>query len=54
MKLKYTVKNKTTINQILQNELKISSRLLHKLINLGKITLNGKTCDTRNLAKKEI
>lgn len=53
MKLKYTVKNNTTINQILQNELKISSRLLHKLINLGKITLNGKTCDTRNLAKKE-
>ncbi len=53
MKLKYTVKNNTTINQILQNELKISSRLLHKLINLGKITLNGKTCDTRILAKKE-
>lgn len=50
MKLKYTVtNNKTTINQILQNELKISSRLLFKIIKNNKISLNGNICDTRNI-----
>ena len=52
MKLNYTIKtNNSTINQILQNELKISSKLLHKLITKNKITLNNNPCDTRNTAK---
>lgn len=52
MKLKHIVKtNQSTINQILQNEIKISSRLLHKLIILNKITLNNKPCNTKNLVK---
>lgn len=52
MKLKYKVKtNQSTINQILQNEIKISSRLLHKLITLNKIQLNSKPCNTKNMAK---
>lgn len=52
MKLTYIVNNsKSTINQILQNNIKISSRLLYKLINLHQIKLNNKPCDTRNLAK---
>ena len=50
MKLEYTVtNNKTTINQILQNELKISSRLLFKIIKNNRISLNGNICDTRNI-----
>ncbi len=54
MKLKYTVKNnELNINQILQNELKISSRLLYKLIKNNLIFLNGKNCDTRNFANLE-
>ena len=51
MKLIYTVKNnELNINQILQNELDISSRLLYKLIKNRKILLNDSTCDTRKLA----
>ncbi len=48
MKIKYQVQNnQQTINQILQNDLKISSRLLYKLIKLQKITINNLPCDTR-------
>ena len=48
MEINYEIKNSTqTINSILQNELKISSRLLYKLIKLNKIELNRKSCDTR-------
>lgn len=48
MKINYEIKNNTqTINSTLQNELKISSRLLYKLIKLNKIELNHKPCDTR-------
>ncbi len=51
MELKYTVKdNKQTVNQILQNELNISSRLLFKLIRDNNILLNDNICDTRNFA----
>lgn len=50
MKLTYQVKtNEQTINQILQNELQISSRLLYKLIKMQKILLNNKICDTRSI-----
>ena len=50
MKLTYQVKNNNkTINQILQTELKISSRLLYKLIKMQKILLNNKICDTRSM-----
>lgn len=52
MNLQYTVKSKNlSINQILQNELNISSRLLYKLIKNNKIFLNGNICDTRNTAQ---
>lgn len=50
-KLEYIVKQKDinkTINEILKTELKISTRLLSKLINLQKISLNDKPIDTRN------
>jgi 23S rRNA pseudouridine1911/1915/1917 synthase len=48
MEINYEIKNNTqTINSTLQNELKISSRLLYKLIKLNKIELNHKPCDTR-------
>lgn len=48
MRLKYIVKNnELTINQILQNELSISSRLLYKLIKNERILLNDCICDTR-------
>lgn len=51
MEINYTVKNdKQTINQILQSELKISSRLLFKLIKMHRILLNNEPCDTRNCA----
>ena len=54
MKLEYTVKNNEfTINQILKNELQISSRLLYKLIRLKKIFLNGILCDTRKKVFKD-
>ena len=49
MKLEYVIKNnELNINQILQNELNMSSRLLYKLIKGEKILLNGDVCDTRN------
>lgn len=48
MEINYEIKNNTqTINSTLQNELKISSRLLYKLIKLNKIELNHNPCDTR-------
>lgn len=54
MEIKYEIKNNTqTINSILQNELKISSRLLYKLIKLNKIKLNHKPCDTRKTGNLE-
>lgn len=54
MEINYEIKNSTqTINSILQNELKISSRLLYKLIKLNKIELNHKPCDTRKAGTLE-
>lgn len=54
MKINYEIKNNTqTINSILQNELKVSSRLLYKLIKLNKIELNHKPCDTRKTGNLE-
>ena len=54
MKLKYKIKNDNqTINNILQNELKISSRLLYKLINMQKIYINNTPCDTREKAHQQ-
>ena len=51
MELKYKVENENlTINQILQNNLKVSSRLLYKLVKNNCIFLNGKECDTRNIS----
>lgn len=50
MKLKYVVKQNDlyeTVNQVLINEFKISSRLLAKLIKLQKIYLNSKIIDSR-------
>ena len=52
MVLEYKViKPNQTINQILKNDLHISSRLLYKLINKQSIFLNNKICDTRCIAK---
>ena len=54
MEINYEIKNSTqTINSILQNELKVSSRLLYKLIKLNKIELNHKPCDTRKTGNLE-
>ena len=54
MEINYEIKNNTqTINSILQTELKISSRLLYKLIKLNKIELNHKPCDTRKTGNLE-
>lgn len=51
MKINYTVKSsKLNINQILTNELKISSRLLYKLIKNKCIFINDILCDSRDLA----
>lgn len=51
MKINYTVKSSNlNINQILTNELKISSRLLYKLIKNKCIFLNDILCDSRDLA----
>ena len=51
MQLEYIIKNNEfNINQILQNKLNISSRLLFKLIKNNRIFLNGTICDTRNNA----
>jgi 23S rRNA pseudouridine1911/1915/1917 synthase len=53
MILSYNVeKENLTINQILKNELNISSRLFGKLIRNKLVSVNGKVCDTRNLVKK--
>ena len=50
MVLKYNVNtDNLTINYILKNELKISSRLFSKLVKNNLVTLNGNTCDTRCL-----
>lgn len=51
MEINYEIKKNTqTINNTLQNELKISSRLLYKLIKLNKIELNHQLCDTRKIS----
>ena len=51
MKLEYIIKDiNLPINQILQNKLNISSRLLYKLIKNKCIFLNGVLCDTRKIA----
>lgn len=49
MVLKFIVQNNnySSINQILKNELHISSRLLQKIINLKHVYLNNKIVDTR-------
>ena len=55
MELKYKIDENTanqTINSILINKLNISTRLLNKLIKQKNIYLNGKVCDTRNIALK--
>lgn len=50
MKLEYKVKqNNISINQILKNELFISSRLCYKLTKNKFVYLNGFSCDTRNI-----
>ena len=50
MVLKYNVNtDNLTINYILKNELKISSRLFTKLIKNSLVTLNKNPCDTRSL-----
>ena len=49
-KLEYKTKSEDKdkkINEILKTKLKISTRLLTKLINLNKIYLNNKPADTR-------
>ena len=50
MILKYVVQNEKyeSIHQILKQELKISSRLLQKLISNKYVSLNGTITDTRN------
>lgn len=51
MKLKYKIKENSigqSFNQILTNELNISTRLLTKLIKSKKISINKDICDTRN------
>lgn len=52
MIIEYKIKNSNiSINQILEEELKISSRLRYKLIKLKKIFLNDISIDTRNFPK---
>lgn len=54
MNLNYKVKNNNqSINQILQSELKISSRLLYKLIKKQKILLNNVPCNTNTIPNKD-
>lgn len=49
MELIYKVENENlTINQILKNELHISSRLFNKLIKNNLVTCNSIVCDTRS------
>ena len=55
MNLKYVVPKKSenlSINQILKNELGLSTRLLQKLIGLKKIYLNNEIIDTRLFCKE--
>ena len=49
MILKYIIQDDkyNTINQVLKEEFRISSRLLTKIINNEKVLLNGHFCDTR-------
>ena len=50
MIIKYNVKDsKKNINDILLTELKISNRLLYKLIKSNRIYLNGTIIDTRKV-----
>lgn len=52
MELKYIKKendNYKTVNDVLNNEFLISSRLCLKLIKNKKVTVNNTICDTRNL-----
>ena len=50
MILYYKVReNDISINSILKNELKISSRLLSKLINNKLVSVNNNICDTRKI-----
>lgn len=50
MILYYKVReNNISINSILKNELKISSRLLSKLINNKLVSVNNNICDTRKI-----
>ena len=54
MEIKYIVKkddNYLNINDVLSIEFKISSRLKLKLINMGRIYLNGVSSDTRATIK---
>jgi 23S rRNA pseudouridine1911/1915/1917 synthase len=51
MILEYKVKDENlTINYILRNKLQISSRLFVKLLKNKLVYINGKSCDTRNIA----
>ena len=50
MLLKYVVKKEQTINQILKQEFKISSRLFNKLISSKQVMLNNNIVDTRAIA----
>ena len=52
MIIEYKIKNSNiSINRILEEELKISSRLRYKLIKLKKIFLNDISIDTRKFPK---
>lgn len=52
MIIEYKIKSSnTSINQILEEELKVSSRLKYKLIKLKKIFLNNISVDTRQIPK---
>lgn len=50
MELHYQVKSEKIINNVLKENLHISTRLLYKLIKLNKIYLNHNLCDTRCIA----
>lgn len=53
MKLEYLVKNKNyqTIDQVLDQEFDLSTRLKNKLIKEHQIYRNNEYCDTRNALK---
>ena len=55
MKLQYEINkidSQQSIHHFLRNELKISTRLLTKLIKYEKILVNKNKCHTKNLLKK--